>query len=119
MSWPIEFWLFGAVLAGVALFHRAALRIALGGAFVIAAYKIGWSPFLAGPGWAGLGAHLAHEAVTLLNLLLLLLGFALLAQHFEESGVPAVLPRWLPDDWTGCFALLLIVFVLSAFLDNI
>ena len=119
MPWPIEFWLFGAVLAGVALFHRAALRIALGGAVVIAAYKIGWSPFAGGAGWAGFGAHLAHEAVTLLNLLLLLLGFALLAKHFEDSQVPAMLPRWLPDDWTGCFALLGLVFVLSAFLDNI
>jgi Na+/H+ antiporter NhaD/arsenite permease-like protein len=29
------------------------------------------------------------------------------------------LPRILPDDWTGGFALLAIVFVLSAFLDNI
>jgi Na+/H+ antiporter NhaD/arsenite permease-like protein len=55
----------------------------------------------------------------LLNLLLLLLGFAILAKHFEDSRVPAVLPRWLPDDWKGCFALLALVFVLSAFLDNI
>ena len=55
----------------------------------------------------------------LANLLLLLLGFALLAQHFEDSEVPAVLPRWLPDDWTGALALLVLVFVLSAFLDNI
>jgi Na+/H+ antiporter NhaD/arsenite permease-like protein len=30
-----------------------------------------------------------------------------------------VLPRWLPDDWKGCFVLLALVFVLSAFLDNI
>lgn len=116
---PLEFWLFGAVLAGIALFHQAALRIALGGVACIALYKIGWSPFAAGPGLAGFGRHLAHEAVTLANLLLLLLGFALLARHFERSELPAVLPRWLPDDWTGCFALLALVFVLSAFLDNI
>jgi Na+/H+ antiporter NhaD/arsenite permease-like protein len=30
-----------------------------------------------------------------------------------------MLPRWLPDDWTGCLLLLVLVFVLSAFLDNI
>ena len=55
----------------------------------------------------------------LTNLLLLLLGFALLAKHFEDSRVPDALPRILPDDWKGCFALLAIVFVLSSFLDNI
>lgn len=118
-GWPWEFCLFGAVLAGVALFHRAALRIALGGVVLIAAYKIGWSPFSTGAGLAGFAQHLAHEAVLLANLLLLLLGFALLAEHFKCSELPAVLPRWLPDDWKGCFVLLGLVFVLSAFLDNI
>jgi Na+/H+ antiporter NhaD/arsenite permease-like protein len=53
------------------------------------------------------------------NLLLLLLGFAILARTFEDSEIPAVLPRWLPDDWKGGFVLLISVFVLSAFLDNI
>jgi Na+/H+ antiporter NhaD/arsenite permease-like protein len=62
---------------------------------------------------------MGHEAVLLANLLLLLLGFGLLAKHFEDSGVPAVLPRFLPDDWKGCFVLLALVFVLSSFLDNI
>jgi Na+/H+ antiporter NhaD/arsenite permease-like protein len=57
--------------------------------------------------------------VILVNLLLLLLGFALLAKLFEDSEVPAVLPRWLPDDWKGCFVLLVLVFILSSFLDNI
>ena len=47
-------------------------------------------------------------------------GFAsLLADHFYESRVPVELPRLLPGDWKGAFVLLLIVFVLSAFLDNI
>ena len=31
----------------------------------------------------------------------LLLGFALLAKHFEETRIPDVLPRFLPDDWKG------------------
>ena len=30
-----------------------------------------------------------------------------------------MLPRCLPDDWKGCFVLLVLVFVLSSFLDNI
>ena len=55
----------------------------------------------------------------LANLFLLLMGFALLSRHFEKSRVPDVLPRFLPDDWKGGFVLLVIVFVLSCFLDNI
>ncbi len=116
---PVEFILFGIVLAGVALFHHHTLPIALGGAIVIALYKIVWSPFKTGSGLGGFVQHLGHEWVILINLLLLLLGFALLAKLFEDSEVPAVLPRWLPDDWKGCFVLLVLVFVLSSFLDNI
>ncbi len=116
---PVEFVLFGIVLAGVALFHHHTLPIALGGAIVIALYKIVWSPFKSGSGVGGFVQHLGHEWVILINLLLLLLGFALLAKLFEDSEVPAVLPRWLPDDWKGCFVLLVLVFVLSSFLDNI
>ena len=55
----------------------------------------------------------------LTNLLCLLLGFALLSRHFEKTHIPAVLPRFLPHDWKGAFILLVMVFVLSSFLDNI
>ena len=116
---PIEFVLFGAVLAGVALFHRHTMAIAVGGAVAIALYKILLSPFRTGPGALGFALHLQHEWVILVNLLLLLLGFALLADMFEKSAVPAALPRFLPDDWKGAFVLLVAVFVLSSFLDNI
>ena len=116
---PVEFILFAVVLAGVALFQRHTMRIAVGGAIVIALYKIALSPFRTGAGLAGFALHLQHEWVILVNLLLLLLGFALLADQFEKSAVPAALPRFLPDDWKGCFVLLVLVFVLSSFLDNI
>ena len=53
------------------------------------------------------------------RLLGLLLGFAMLAKHFEESCIPALLPNYLPDDWKGGFVLLVMIFVLSSFLDNI
>ena len=92
----VEFILFACVLAGVALFHTQAMRIAVAGAVVIAAYKVLWSPFKTGAGLPGLGLHLQHEWVILVNLLLLLLGFALLADLFEKSKVPAVLPAYLP-----------------------
>src|SRR4051794_31360535 len=116
---PVDFILFACVLAGVALFHNQTLRIALGGLLVITAYKLLFSPFHGIAGWAGLTALLHHEWVIVANLFGLLLGFALLAKHFEESRVPAILPRYLPDDWKGGFMMLVLVFVLSSFLDNI
>ena len=116
---PMEFLLFAVVLTCVALFHAHTMRTAIVGAVVIALYKIVWSPFKSGAGVMGFVGHLGHEWVILSNLLLLLLGFALLADMFEKSELPAILPRYLPDDWKGCFVLLLAVFVLSSFLDNI
>jgi len=62
---------------------------------------------------------MSHEAVILSNLFLLLMGFALLSRHFEKSKLPDVMPAFLPDDWKGAFLLLVIVCVLSSFLDNI
>jgi Na+/H+ antiporter NhaD/arsenite permease-like protein len=116
---PVELWMFAATLAGIALFHRRTLWISLAGLFVIAAYKLAVTGFNAGPGLAGLAAHFGHEWVLLANLLLLLTGFALLARHFEASQLPELIPDLLPDDWTGGVALLAMIFVLSAFLDNI
>jgi Na+/H+ antiporter NhaD/arsenite permease-like protein len=116
---PAEFLIFGATLAGVAVFHRQALAIAAAGLLSVVAWQWLFSSFPAGPGAAGLVAHFAHEWVVLCNLFLLLVGFALLAAHFEHSGLPRVLPHYLPDDWTGALALLAIVFVVSGFLDNI
>ena len=119
MGVPLDFILFALTLAGVALFHHHTLGVALTGLAVITLYKLGFTGFKTGAGIAGLGAHLAHEWVILSNLLLLLLGFALLSNHFEESRIPAILPRFLPDDWKGGFVLLVMIFVLSSFLDNI
>ncbi|MSP95793.1 MAG: citrate transporter [Betaproteobacteria bacterium] len=119
MGVPPEFVLFALTLAGVALFHHHTLGVALIGLAVITLYKLGFAGFKTGAGFAGLASHLAHEWVILSNLLALLLGFALLSNHFEKSNVPAILPRFLPDDWKGGFVLLLMIFVLSSFLDNI
>jgi Na+/H+ antiporter NhaD/arsenite permease-like protein len=116
---PIDFVLFGLTLAGVALFHHHTLQVALTGLAIITLYKLGFTGFNEGPGVSGLAAHVAHEWVILANLLGLLLGFALLSNHFEKSRIPAVLPHFLPDDWKGGFALLAMIFVLSSFLDNI
>jgi len=116
---PLDFILFALTLLGVALYHHRTLEVALTGLAVISLYKIGLTGFHEGTGFGGWLAHLEHEWVVLTNLLGLLLGFALLARHFEDSGVPYALPRWLPDDWKGGFVLLAMVFVISSFLDNI
>ena len=116
---PIDFILFALTLAGVALFHHHTLRVAVTGLAVITLYKLFFTGFAAGPGLAGLGGHLAHEWVIVANLFGLLLGFALLSKHFEDSRIPAILPRFLPDDWKGGFVMLVLVFVISSFLDNI
>ena len=108
-----EFILFGITLAGVALLHHRTFEVAVTGLAFIVVLKL-----LCVPEFAPL-AHLRHEASILVNLLGLLLGFAVLARHFEQSELPELLPRYLPDSWLGGFVLLAIVFVLSAFLDNI
>jgi Na+/H+ antiporter NhaD/arsenite permease-like protein len=116
---PVDFILFALTLLGVALFHNSTLYVALTGMVTIALYKIIFTGFKTGPGLAGLIGHVGHEWVTLANLFCLLMGFALLSRHFEKSHVPVILPKYLPDDWKGGFVLLLMVFVLSSFLDNI
>ncbi|HET6629431.1 MAG TPA: citrate transporter [Woeseiaceae bacterium] len=108
-----EFLLFVITLLGVALFHHRTLEVALTGLVAILALKLltaaDFQP----------GHHLLLEAPILVNLFGLLLGFAVLARHFEQSQVPEILPRFLPDDWQGGFVLLIMIFVLSSFLDNI
>jgi len=125
----MEFILFGLVLLGVALFHKHTFWVAVSGLTVILLFK-----FIFDPGFhfmehmlgeLPIGEQLLDKEIRqgewgiILNLLGLLLGFAVLSRIFEESGVPDILPRYLPDDWKGPFLLLVFVFIMSAFLDNI
>lgn len=116
---PVEFILFGLILLGIAAFHKRALEISVGGLLVILAYEWFVSAFPTGAGFEALVLHAEHEWVTVANLLLLLTGFEMLSNQFEKSNVSDHLPGLLPDDWTGGVTLLGIVFVMSAFLDNI
>ena len=116
---PVEFYLFGLMLLGVAVMHKRALAVAVVGLAVIVVYQFLVSGFPTGHGIAALARHLEHEWVTFANLLLLLVGFEVLSNQFEQSNLPDHLPNLLPDNWTGGLALLGIVFVMSAFLDNI
>jgi Na+/H+ antiporter NhaD/arsenite permease-like protein len=124
-----EFIIFGLLLFGVALFHKHTFKVALAGLAILLIFKLvfdpsfnlvqhlfGDTPFI---------QQLLHKNLRegeweiLLNLLGLLLGFSILSKIFEESGIPGILPNFLPDDWKGPFTLLIFVFILSSFLDNI
>ena len=109
----LEFVLFALTLLGVALFHHHTLYVALGGLAAVLTLKLTLVENF------DLLARVHHEWPIILNLLGLLVGFAILAKHFEESRIPQWLPAILPDDWKGGLVLLGIVFVLSSFLDNI
>lgn len=115
----MEFVLFGLTLLGVAIFHGHTLKVGLIGLSLITLYKLFFADFGGADGLSGLGHHLFHEWVTLANLFCLLMGFAILARHFEKSHLPLFLPKYLPSGWLGAFMLLALIFVLSAFLDNI
>jgi Na+/H+ antiporter NhaD/arsenite permease-like protein len=119
MGVPVEFILFGVMLLGIAMAKRGTIYISLAGLAAILAYQALFSAFPTGTGWAALGLHAQHEWVTISNLFLLLVGFEILSNQFERSNVPDHLPDLLPDGWVGGLALLGLVFVLSAFLDNI
>lgn len=115
----LEFIIFALTLLGVALFHDKTMYVALIGLTALLILKLFFDPnfnfiehIIGGHGHEG-------EWRILLNLLGLLLGFAILAKYFEESGVPDWLPKVLPNDWKGGLVLLAAVMVLSSFLDNI
>jgi len=124
-----EFILFAFTLLGVALFHRQTLWVSLIGLTSILIFK-----FIAIPDFNFSEHMFGHVALAdqildkemrvgewsiLLNLLGLLIGFSILSRHFEESEVPAYLPDLLPNDWKGPLVLLIAVFFISSFLDNI
>ena len=119
LTLPIEFVLFGAMLLGVALFHKRALPISLLGFLAILLFETIVTEYPTGRGSGALLAHAQHEWVIITNLLLLLIGFEVLSNQFERSNISDHLPNILPDGFAGSVALLGVVFVLAAFLDNI
>jgi Na+/H+ antiporter NhaD/arsenite permease-like protein len=116
-SVPAEFFIFAATLVAVGIFHRHTLPAAAGGLAAVLLYRLA---VLGGGAWLQwIGSLAAHEWSTLANIVLVLLGFAVMANHFERSQLAEALPRVLPGNWSGGLALLGLVFVLSIFLDNI
>ena len=118
-GFPLEFLLFALMLLGVALFHKRALTISVAGLIVILLFEAFVTAFPTGSGASAFMAHVSHEWVIVTNLLLLLVGFEVLSNQFEQSNVSDHLPGLLPDGYSGSVALLGVIFVLAAFLDNI
>ena len=116
---PVDFILFALTLIGVAIFHHKTLQVALVGLATILVYKFAFTGFKFGPGLAGLGLHMQHEAVILANLFRSGDHRMMRIPYFEHSLIPDEMPAFLPNGWGGGLALLAIVFVLSSFLDNI
>jgi len=115
---PLEYVIFSMTLLGVAVFHHRALGAALLGLTVTTTLVIVSAPTIV-EGTNEIVGHLADEWVILTNLLLLLLGFAIVSNQFERSHLPETVPPRLPGGWVGGVVLLGIVFFLSSFLDNI
>lgn len=125
----VEFIIFGLILLGVALFHKQTFWVAVIGLAVLLTFKFIFDPaFHLGEhmfGTTPFGEQIMDKELRqgewgiILNLLGLLLGFALLSKIFEKSGVPGALPKFLPNDWKGPALLLVFIFILSSFLDNI
>jgi Na+/H+ antiporter NhaD/arsenite permease-like protein len=114
----IEFIIFALTLVGVAIFHHKTMYVALTGLAIILIAKFVFTDFSLTDHIAGTPGHEGEWRI-LLNLLGLLFGFAILAEHFKESRFPDILPNYLPDGWKGGFVLLFIIMILSSFLDNI
>ncbi|MBN1791945.1 MAG: hypothetical protein JW830_15720 [Bacteroidales bacterium] len=114
----LEFILFALTLMGVAVFHHKTMYVALSGLAAILIAKYVFTDFSVTEHLLGTATKEGEWRI-LLNLLGLLFGFAILAEHFKESRLPELLPNYLPSGWKGGFILLFFIMVLSSFLDNI
>ena len=109
----IEFIVFALMLIAIAVFNNKTFLVVITGLSAILLIKFIFDPafdikehFFGQTDFIGQVFHKESrqgEWAILLNLLGLLLGFAILSRHFEESGIPGYLPKWLPDDWKGPF----------------
>ena len=119
-----EMIIFSLILVGVAIFYNKTMQVAIIGLLALCFYKY---EFISD--FSVIRRLIGHTDVngewvkgswnTYVNLALMLPGFSLLANIFEESKFPAVLPRYLPKGMSGGIVLLFFVFALSTFLDNI
>lgn len=119
-----EMIIFALMLVGVAVFYTKTMKVAIIGLLSLCFYKYeftdGFSVIKKLIGYVNTdGQFVSGSWNTYLNLALMLPGFSVLAKVFEDSKLPSIIPRFLPKGHWGGFALLLCIFVLSTFLDNI
>ncbi len=119
-----EIIIFALILVGVAIFYNNTMQVAVVGLLALCFYKYefvdGFSVIDRLLGYTNdQGEFVKGSWNTYLNLALMLPGFSILANIFEESKFPSVLPRYLPNGVLGGMVLLAFVFCLSTFLDNI
>ena len=82
-SIPAEFFIFAATLIAIGIFHRHTLPAAASGLLAVVVYRL---VLLGGAEWLRwIGSVAAHEWSTLANIVLVLLGFAVMANHFERN----------------------------------
>ena len=119
-----EMLIFGIMLVGIAIFYNKTMHVAVLGMLAFCFYKYefveGLSVIKTLFGFhTATGEYVAGSWNTYLNLALMLPGFSLLANIFENSKAPTLIPKFLPNSAIGSFVLLIVIFVLSTFLDNI
>ena len=119
-----EMIIFALMLVGVAVFYTKTMKVAIIGLLSLCFYKYeftdGFSVIKKLIGYVNTDDQFVSGSWnTYLNLALMLPGFSVLAKVFEDSKLPSIIPRFLPKGHWGGFALLLCIFVLSTFLDNI
>ena len=119
-----EMIIFACMLVGVAILYNKTRQVTIVGLLALCFYKYEFTDHfsviekLFGHTLED-GTVVAGSFKTYLNLALMLPGFAILADVFERSNFPAILPKYLPSNqWAGA-VLLGFVFILSTFLDNI
>lgn len=107
----LAFVLFVLMLAGLLRYHHHKIPVVAAGFATLAVL------FVSQRGVGGFGHHFAdpHRAHLLINLALLLPGFALVAHYFEQSGASHGIARVITSDALVLWA----VFILSTVLDNI
>ena len=114
---PGEFFIFALTLVAIASLHGQSLVVALTGFALTLAYKLLHLGLAGGSAW--LAAHVGHEWAALANLFLLLVGFSVLANQFEQSAIPEAMPRLCRTIGPPVSSCSELVFCMSIFLDNI
>lgn len=112
-----EIIMFATMLIGVAIFYKNTTDVAIIGTTSIIIYKLIFVDdfflnTLSTPSFQA-------QYLELINLAGMLMGFNILADNFERSGLPERIPLFLPKNFLSGFILLAFIFVISSFLDNI